>query len=172
MMALVAGGSASGKSALAEGLAAQLPAERKVYLATMPDAGAEAAERIARHRRSRAGLGFETLECQKGLRGVQVPFGACVLLEDVPCLLANELFDGGRPEDVAADILDLACRCRHLVIVSGDLFSDGRRYGAETEDYLKRLAGINRQLAQSADLVLEAVCSVPVLWKGEWPCTT
>jgi adenosylcobinamide kinase/adenosylcobinamide-phosphate guanylyltransferase len=58
------------------------------------------------------------------------------------------------------------------VIVSGDLFSDGRRYGAETEDYLKRLAGINRQLAQSADLVLEAVCSVPVLWKGEWPCTT
>ena len=62
MNILVTGGSASGKSSLAERLAVQGPPPW-TYVATMRPWGAEARARIDRHRRLRRGRGFETLEC-------------------------------------------------------------------------------------------------------------
>ena len=170
MILLVTGGSASGKSAIAERLAASLPAGRRIYLATMAPEGAEAARRIARHRAMRSALGFETLERQRGLAGLALPPGACVLLEDLPNLVANELFGVGDPEGIEAELKDLAGRCRHLVMVTGDLFSDGTAYERETQAYLRRLAQVNRFAAERSDAVLEAVCGIPVMLKGEAPC--
>ena len=38
-------------------------------------------------------------------------------------------------------------RAADAVLVSGDLFTDGMTYPAETERYLQVLAGVNRRLA-------------------------
>jgi adenosylcobinamide kinase/adenosylcobinamide-phosphate guanylyltransferase len=57
--------------------------------------------------------------------------------------------------------------CSLLVVVTNELFSDGRPYDGDlTRDYLLTLAGINRKLAARADRVYELVCGIPVIWKG------
>ncbi len=117
MLVLVTGGSGSGKSAFAEHAALNLRERRHpggdlVYLATMDagDGSAETLERVRRHRESRAGMGFRTVE---------KPCGACafldsvsegeefrdavILLEDIPNLLAAELFGRGSGEEPAGD---------------------------------------------------------------------
>ena len=55
----------------------------------------------------------------------------------------------------------------HVVIVSNDVFLDGSEYDSSMQDYLCNLAQINRQIAQSADLVVEVVCSIPIYQKGD-----
>ena len=64
MMALVIGGSGSGKSSYAEELAVSLssPAAKKYYLATMQVFGREGEQRVERHRALRRGKGFLTIE--------------------------------------------------------------------------------------------------------------
>ena len=93
-MTLVIGGAASGKSRFAEEWVMRLPGKR-IYLATMEALDAESEARIARHRLLRAGRGFETLECSLDLSHCAVPDRANVLLEDLPNLLANEMFRPG-----------------------------------------------------------------------------
>ena len=62
MLYFVSGGSASGKSALAERICCALPGEH-IYIATMPVRDAEDERKVARHHALRAGRGFAaTLE--------------------------------------------------------------------------------------------------------------
>ena len=63
----------------------------------------------------------------------------------------------------------LAGRCRHLIVVSGDVFADGERYDGETARYLQALAALNRRAAALADAVCEVVCGIPVPLKGKLP---
>ncbi len=67
MMALVIGGSGSGKSSYAEELAVSLssPAAKKYYLATMQVFGREGEQRVERHRALRRGKGFLPLSSQQ-----------------------------------------------------------------------------------------------------------
>ena len=173
MVALVTGGSGSGKSAWAEGLAMALCPGEKMYWATMAPGGAEAAKRIARHRALRAGKGFLTLECPGIPDPGELPAGGTVLLEDVSNLLANVLFSPRPPQDPAAAVLEgldaLLPRCRHFVIVSNEIFSDGRSYDPDTTAFVTALATLNRALARRADLVAEVVCGVPLVLKGALP---
>lgn len=173
MLALVTGGSGSGKSACAERLgarlAAEMPGARLLYIATMERGGVEAERRIARHVAQRSGLGFETAERPRALGTLDVPPGCVALLEDLPNLMANELF-GGDPDRALPDVLALAARCRHLVAVAGDVFSDGGDYGESTREYMRRLAALQNGVARAADYAAEVVCSVPVTLKGEAPC--
>ena len=60
MLSLVTGGAASGKSEYAEQIA-QISAEPRIYLATMPRIP-EAEERIRKHTERRKNLGFQTIE--------------------------------------------------------------------------------------------------------------
>ena len=62
MIKLVYGGSGSGKSSFAENLAVSTKAERKYYVATMQIYDDEGREKVARHRKLRAGKGFVTIE--------------------------------------------------------------------------------------------------------------
>ena len=55
-------------------------------------------------------------------------------------------------------------------MVTNDLFSDGMDYSPSVQEYLRCLAEINRQAAETADCVVEVVYSVPVALKGELPC--
>ena len=64
MMVLVTGASGSGKSEYAEGVAVKLAGKGNLYyLATMRVYGEEGARRVERHRKLRAGKGFQTVEC-------------------------------------------------------------------------------------------------------------
>lgn len=170
-MYLVIGGAASGKSGYAERLAAEIRRKEGgplIYLATMQTSGDEAGERIAKHRRNRAGYGFRTMEKTVGLYELDIPEGACVLLEDMGNLLANEMFlpEGGGLQAVLDGIRHIRAQTGSLVVVSNEIFSDGEIYTGETRIYMKDLAKINCILAEEADQVVEVICGIPRVRKG------
>ena len=170
MIVLVTGGSGCGKSTWAEKLISSMPNEKRVYIATMQVYDEESVKRVARHRAQRADKGFATIECEKDLSSVQIEDGSVVLLEDLVNLMANEMFDGGDVDRIVPALEMLAQKCRHLVMVTNDVFSDGIVYTESTQEYLKKLAEINLRAAQIADAVVEVVYSIPVCVKGEIPC--
>jgi len=170
MIVLVTGGSGSGKSTWAEKLVSTLPEEGRIYIATMQVYDEESVRRVARHRAQRADKGFRTIECEKDLASADVPEGSVVLLEDLVNLMANEMFDGGDVRRIVPALRRLAGQCRHLIMVTNDVFSDGIAYEASTQEYLRQLAEINRRAAEMADCVVEVVYSIPVAVKGEAPC--
>ena len=65
-----------------------------------------------------------------------------------------------------AGIRRISGQCRHLVIVSNEIFSDGIDYDKETAQYQQYLGKINREAAKLADLAVEVVYSIPVIHKG------
>lgn len=170
MIVLVTGGSGCGKSTWAEKLITSLPGEGRLYIATMQVYDDESVKRVARHRAQRAGKGFSTIECEKDLASADIPEGSTVLLEDLVNLMANEMFDGGDVGRMIPALQGLAKKCRHLVMVTNDVFSDGVSYAESTREYLRQLARINRQAAEMADCVVEVVYSIPLCVKGELPC--
>lgn len=180
---LVIGGAASGKSEYAERMALEGPGAR-VYLATMRRSiSAEA--RIKKHVDRRREMGFITMEDPyldlSRWNGLAT---GVILLEDLPNLLANRMFrpdsdgsseDFGKKESAGmkmnvslliqtlkADIQSLAGHTEQLIIVSGNLFEDGREYDEMTERYLAGLGEIHRWLAEHADKVTEVVCGIPI----------
>ena len=170
MFAMIIGGSASGKSALAERWAASLPLPR-IYLTAMQVLDEESRARVERHRAMRAGKGFETIEAPTALWNTDLPAGATVLLEDLSNLLANEMFspEGGGSEAALRGVQSLLARCENLILVTNEVFSGGADYAGETEDYLAELAWLNRTLAAEADTVAEVVCGLPNILKGALP---
>ena len=170
MIVLVTGGSGCGKSTWAEKLVASLPNEKRVYIATMQVYDEESVRRVARHRAQRADKGFATLECEKDLDPSSIAEGSIVLFEDLVNWVANEMFDGGDVSRIIPALQALAARCRHLIIVTNDVFSDGVDYAESTQEYLRILAQVNNAAAQLADSVVEVVYSIPVAVKGALPC--
>ena len=170
MFAMIIGGSASGKSALAERWAVSLPKPR-IYLAAMQVFDEESRRRVERHRAMRAGKGFETVEAPVALWNADLPAGATVLLEDLSNLLANELFSpgGGGPDGALRGVRSVLARCENLILVTNEVFSGGADYEGETADYLAELAWLNRVLAAEADTVAEVVCGLPNILKGALP---
>ena len=63
------------------------------------------------------------------------------------------------------EVLSLMAKCRHLVVVTNEVFSDGIIYDPETESYIRILAEVNRRLAEAADSVTEVVCGLPYILK-------
>ena len=193
MMTLVCGGAASGKSAYAEALICGTGENRRIYLATMKPFGKEAEERIRKHRAMRADKGFDTLECftAGAIRGLSLPPGAAVLLEDLGNLCANELFPEAESKgqqdavsaadptsaagpDAAADsvisaVSALRQQCAELVIVANEVFSGGADYAGETLSYLRLLGQVSTALAAMSDRVVEVQCGVPVVLKDAGP---
>ncbi|MBQ2977047.1 MAG: bifunctional adenosylcobinamide kinase/adenosylcobinamide-phosphate guanylyltransferase [Clostridia bacterium] len=170
MIMLVTGGSGCGKSTWAEKLVSSLPRENRIYIATMQVYDDESVQRVARHRAQRADKGFTTIECEKNLAAADIPEGSVVLLEDLVNLMANEMFDGGDVERIIPALHELAKKCRHLVMVTNDVFSDGISYAESTREYLRQMAKINAGAAEIADCVVEVVYSIPVCVKGALPC--
>ena len=145
-----------------------------LYVAAMDPQGEEAQRRIARHRALRAGKGFTTLEHAKRFDRMQIAGGYhTALFECMSNALANEIFaPDGAGDNWKASILTgvkrLEQACTHVVIVTNDVFADGVTYDASTMRYLYALGALNQLLAQRADVVVESVCGIPVMIKGEW----
>ena len=103
MFHLITGGSGSGKSEYAEQKLMEYAShskrnKKRYYIATMMPFGKETEEKIARHRRLRAGKGFETIECYTDLKKaaeiLQTKETGSVLLECMSNLVANEMWRG------------------------------------------------------------------------------
>ena len=170
MVNLVIGAAASGKSEYAEDIVMSLPGE-KIYIATMEPFGAEAEERIARHRVLRAGKGFTTVERPRDLIGLTPEADWNVLIEDLPNLAANELFspEGGGADAVLSGVERICKIVSSVTIVTGDIFSDGAEYDVGTREYMEMLADLHMRIAAKADNVVEVVCGIPCAVKGELP---
>ena len=173
MLALITGGSGSGKSAYAEELCVSWNKRGRsmVYIATMYPFDEESHRRIARHRDMRRDKNFDTVECFTGLKNVALPEKTTVLLECMSNLVTNEMFqeDGakeGTVEAIMEGIGRLRDRSEHLVVVTNELFSDGIVYSPETTCYLEYLGEINRRLGLAADMVCEVVYGIPVFHKA------
>ena len=193
MMELVTGGSGSGKSAYAEEALcgpASFPDRgqgnetgtqqdgQRYYIATMPSWDKETEKKIAKHRAMRAGKGFCTLEWytdfEERLERADCPGmeGADILVECLSNLTANEMYmEGGAGKNTAdaviRGILCLRDRCRNLVVVTNDVFSESAEDSPEMRIYKETLGRINCALAEASDRVTEVVCGIPCTVKPE-----
>lgn len=146
MMVLVTGASGSGKSEYAEGVAVKLAGKGNLYyLATMRVYGEEGARRVERHRKLRAGKGFQTVECPVNVDEAfaqaydgtisEAEFSAqeCVksdgkawmpvaLLECMSNLVANVMFPETADDEINANCVEnIIRRIRHLKAQTGHL---------------------------------------------------
>lgn len=199
MMALIIGGSGSGKSVYAEDYLAalisagsfggripdvQFPA-KKYYLATMRPCDSESRQRVERHRGQRKGKGFLTIEQPKDIQEAAKHMDgrhSAALLECVSNLVANEMFtgDGPAPEEYVAEkvvngMASLKEKLMCFVVVSNNVFEDGQAYDNTTMAYIRAMGRINERLAAMAEEVVEVVAGIPVMIKerpegGEHSC--
>lgn len=174
MLIVITGGSGSGKSVYAEHLLTKLADTEKYYIATMKPFDEETKKRIVRHQKQRQESNFITVEQYVKIETADIPKGASALLECMSNLVANEMFDETNIrqsneiyDDIISGIERLYKRCKHLVVVTNEVFSDGNCYDKETTKYIECLGLINQRLAQLADSMVEVVYSIPVCIKGE-----
>jgi adenosylcobinamide kinase/adenosylcobinamide-phosphate guanylyltransferase len=174
MIALVTGGSASGKSAIAEDLVVRLKGENRCYLATMEAMDEESIQRIKRHLELRKERGFVTVEKSRNLSGIRHELEQfdVILLECLTNLVANEMFQGSlnvndMVQKLKTDLKTIFRTEGWLVVVTGDVFGDGTDYEMETVFYQQVLGELNGYLASMADLVIEAVCGIKLVHKGK-----
>ncbi len=168
MIALITGGSKSGKSTYAEKLARALADNVPVtYIATMRVTDDEDQLIVQRHKKQREGHHYIVFEQEKCLSDVAVMDDVIVLLEDIPNLLANEMFFDGHPDTIIQDIQNLSVHARHLVIITNEVGSDGIAYDEKTMEYIHRLHRLNNAIAVFSDHVVEVVCGIPLCIKGE-----
>lgn len=162
------------------------------YVATMEPYGQEGKRRIERHHKLRAGKGFQTIECYRNITQIIEQTGAdrcrksTILLECMSNLLANEMFgkqcnelvtekvqlseeafpgqiESRSPDDrLLSEMSYVSRQCRHLIIVTNEVFSDGIEYAPETREYIRQLGRLNRKLVIMADEAVEVVYTVPV----------
>ncbi len=172
---LVIGGSGSGKSVYAENEVLQRKLPHVFYIADMMRTDQEAGEKIRKHVERRSSYGWATIERDRDLGGIHLPTRreeTAILLEDLPNLLANEMFQapGRTGEEAAAKILrDLSClfsQASLAVVVTGDVFRDGETYDALTEDYIEALGLLHQRLSSRAQRVTELVCGIFLDLKG------
>ena len=181
MIALITGGSSSGKSGFAERICAELGGDL-VYLAAMKPFGAEGAARVRKHRAARAGKGFTTVECYDGFADVardERLAGTTVLLECLGNVVANELFSEAvldidvqqRAIDAHASIMDsvhtLANTCAHLVVVGNEVGSDGVAYASETRCYQELIGSLACDIGACSNLVAESVAGCLQVLKAD-----
>ena len=170
MITLVSGGAASGKSEYAENISMSRKNGTLIYIATMMPYDSECYKKIERHREMRKEKGFLTLECPYDLKSIKckdISKDSTILLECISNLLANEMYDQNRcRENAVLEIVDgirsLKGKCENLVIVTNEIFSDGNKYDKDTEEYIKNLGIINKELLHIADEVIEIVYGIEV----------
>ena len=170
MLTLITGGAKCGKSRLAEKILDPY-AKNKFYIATMRPFGEEAFAAIERHRKIRAGKGFETIEKYTDLHELELPKKSYILLECIANLCANEMFDNKTVSDpvdnIYNGIIHLNKTASELVIVTNNVGSDGVDYGAGTNKYIEIMGRLNTLAADISDNVIECVYGVTVILKGK-----
>ena len=183
MFHLITGGSGSGKSEYAENRILQYHNDQKplYYIATMEPFGSETKNKIERHRRMRAGKGFQTLECYTKLSDFADKFDfdhGSVLLECMSNLTANEVYHNlanyPSEDELAMQVFQgikvLLKKCENIVVVTNEVCSECTEDTPEMQCYKRVLSAINCKMALSADRVTEVVYGIPVNIKEDILC--
>lgn len=176
MIITIIGGSASGKSGIAEDMICRLAGDKnKYYIATMQvtEDDEEGIKRVEKHRDQRKDKDFVTIECPHGLGNaldrMNDKESKNILLECMSNLVANEMFFGSEIIDkdttvsnVSEGIKNLVKECENIVFVTNNVAEDGRNYDATTMSYIEALGQINAMLFDMSDEAYEAVVGIPV----------
>lgn len=164
---LILGGARSGKSRLAE----ELAAERKgplVYIATAEAWDDEMRARIAEHK-ARRDSRWRSIEAPLGiaeeLQAVPVDTGA-VLIDCLTLWLSNQMHAGG---DVAAETENLlgalgAARCP-VILVSNEVGLGIVPENKLARDFRDAQGRLNQQVAAAADHVIFTAAGLPLILK-------
>lgn len=171
MLELITGGSGSGKSAYAEERVLSYGEKKRIYIATMYPFDEESKKRVQRHRKMRAGKGFETIERYTDLASLKIPGRPVILLECMSNLVANEMFreDGAGSKTVEAVLRGVAAleeQADAVILVTNEIFSEAACYEGETGTYQEYLGTINQKLGKRAKRVTEVVYGIPLTVKG------
>ena len=168
MITYIYGGVSSGKSEYAEELISR-EFNKKIYLATMENAGEHAGKRVEKHLLQREGKGFFTVEEPRHIKDLNIDEDDNILLEDLTNLLSNNLFneDGLKnnfkeiTEKIFSDIITLKSRCNSVFIVGNDIFSTERNQSRELDIFIDCLYSLHKQIIEAADRVIEVVYGLP-----------
>lgn len=180
---LVTGGGRSGKSSYAERLAEDLPGPR-VYIATTIPFDSELAERVAKHRESRAesraegswSTVEEPLDLAAAIRACPSP--ATILVDCLTMWVNNLMWEGERGRkaaqppaeaDVAAACRDIVAACREregvVVLVTNEVGLGIIPGDPVTRLYRDLLGRCNQVMAGAAGTVVLMVSGLPLVLK-------
>lgn len=177
-MTLVIGGARSGKSAYAQALAESLPLPR-VFVATCPVLDNEMAARIDRHRRDRAGKGWQTTEVPLGIaETITDAETGCTILVDCLTLWVNNVMYDAEASGGTINEDQIAERCAIILAASREhegkvvFVTNEVGMGIVPDPPLARrfrdLAGrCNRVMAEAANRVVLLCAGVPIVLKGQ-----
>lgn len=171
MQQLILGGARSGKSALAERLAAAggLPV---VYVATAQPGDAEMAARIEHHRAQRPphwGCVEEPLALAATLRAQAAP-GRCLLVDCLTLWLSNLLGDpdpGRLAHERDALLAVLPQLPGDLLLVSNEVGQGVVPLGELSRRFVDEAGRLHQALAARCERVVLVVAGLPMLLKGE-----
>lgn len=166
---LILGGIRSGKTALAERLAATVSAQ-VTYVATAQAGDKEMAARIERHRRqrpSRWGLVEQPLALASVLRSAKRQAEECLLIDCMSLWLSNLLHAGDQVlEREMAAFLDAIPNCpSRLVIVSNEVGLGTIAMDPLTRRFCDQLGWLNQALALCCQNVTMSVAGLPLVLK-------
>ena len=164
--ALVLGGIRSGKSALAEALAARTR-RPVIYVATGEARDAEMTDRIRRHQARRPG-NWGLVEEPLDLAGVlqrHADAAPCLLVDCMSLWLGNLLHAGAVDERVGAFLDALARYPGPVVIVSNEVGLGTIGMDPLTRQFADRLGWLNQDLAALCDTVVLTVAGLPTYLK-------
>lgn len=178
---LVTGGSRSGKSAHALGLARgenEVPPDeaRRVFIATCPVIDGEMRERVQRHQQERAGLGWKTIEEELRLmemvsRTRSEHPRATILIDSLSLWINNLMFHAGEAdrlteETVAHEAAELVALCRthpgRTIFVTDEVGSGIIPESKTARRFRDLLGRCNQTVAGLADAVTLLCCGIPM----------
>ncbi|MEM6389632.1 MAG: bifunctional adenosylcobinamide kinase/adenosylcobinamide-phosphate guanylyltransferase [Pseudomonadota bacterium] len=167
-MTLVIGGASSGKSAFAERYVAQAGL-KKTYIATAEALDDEMREKISRHRRDRAGHGWDTVEAPRDLSGALRALDPddIALVDCVTFWLSNHMMDEADWSRELAALCDTLPRLTApVVLVTNEVGSGGVVATSLGRQFQKAQGLTNQRLAATADLVVQVTAGLPLVLKG------
>ena len=180
---LVTGGTRSGKSGFAQGLAESLAGPR-YFIATCPRIDPEMDERIRLHQQARDDGDWQTIEEEIDLGGIfgMMPGGQVCLVDCLTLWVNNLLFR----EEQSGRILTEAIMRKHCVrfieklkIFSGTTICVTNEVGmgivpenSSARLYRDLVGSCNQIMAQASDEVILVSCGIPLVLKGREQRTT
>ena len=168
MKELILGGARSGKSALAERLAAESGLD-VVYIATATAGDAEMAGRIAHHRERRPAaweLVEEPSHLAAALRNAAAP-GRCLLVDCLTLWLNNVIADEALFQQERAALLEtLPALPGRVILVSNEVGMGIVPLGELTRRYCDEAGRLHQELAQLCDRVTFVAAGLPLVLKG------
>lgn len=171
MELLLTGGSACGKSSLAEKILQKADGDR-FYIATMIPYGEDGKAKVERHIKLREGKNFKTIEKYLNINEIELPPDSSVLLECICNLTANEMFErDGAADDAISAVLDgvehIRGHAKNTIVITNEVGNDGGIYDKPVLKYIRNMGVINSTLTERFSNVYEMCCGIPIKIKGE-----